>query len=122
MFAFFAVYPPTEVVSFGLSIPTLFSSLLGSEHMFFIYYHMLRILVTIVVHGILPLGYFIFIGTFSDQLLFDRAKLSIWWHIYFNFSILIALLAFSLAFYWKRNYFSQHPVAVKLKRFSSNSF
>jgi hypothetical protein len=78
------------------------------------------------VHGMLPLGYFVFMGTFSDQpliyqLLFDREKLSIWWQIYFNVSILFAVFVFSLVYYWKQNKFCQHPVAVKLKRFSSNS-
>ncbi len=104
LFAFFLVYPPNEVISLGFSIPTLFSSLLGSEQMHFIHYHMIRILITVTIHSFLPLGYFLYIGTFSEDLeLFDLKNLNLAWRIYLGFSILFALALLTLVYYWKVN-------------------
>lgn len=88
--------------------------------MFFIYHHMLRILVTLIVHSLLPLGYFLFMGTFSDLDLFNLPSLSLFWFAYLQVSILFAVFMLSLCYYWKQNDFSNHPVACKLSKFASN--
>lgn len=111
------MYPPTEVVSLGLSIPTLFAQVLGSEQMFFIFHHMNRILVTLSVHCLLPLGYFIFMATFST----DFVTLNSFWQLYLNISILVAVFFLSLVYYWKVNNYNNHLVAQKLKKFARAS-
>lgn len=115
LFAFFLIYPPNEIISLGFSIPTLFSSMLGSEQMHFIHYHMVRILITISIHSLLPLGYYLFIGFFSETShLFDIGSISSFWRIYLSLSILFAVTVLTLVYYWKMNNFCNHPVGIKL--------
>ena len=120
LFTLFAIYPPNEVVSFGFSIPTLFASVLGSEQMHLIHYHMIRIMITLVIHSLLPLGYFIFIGTFSQESnLFDLANLSLAWKAYLSVSLLFAVGVITYVYYWKMDNFNEHPISIKLRKFSS---
>lgn len=57
LFTFCIIYPPTEFVSAGFTIPQLLDNYLGSENTNFISYHMKRITVTAFIHSVLPLGY-----------------------------------------------------------------
>ena len=56
LFSFCVVYPPNELLQLGFSIQNIFSSLLGSEQLYFIYYHMIRISLSMCVHSLLPIG------------------------------------------------------------------
>lgn len=102
LFAFFLIYPPNEVISLGFSIPTLFSSALGSEQMHFVHYHMKRALITISIHSLLPLGYYLFLGVFAENSnLLDVASVSPFWKAYLSFSVLLAIGILTLVHYWK---------------------
>lgn len=57
LFSICVVYPPTEFVSAGFTIPQLLENWLGSENTNFIGYHMKRISYTALIHSCLPLGY-----------------------------------------------------------------
>ncbi|XP_072942265.1 E3 ubiquitin-protein ligase TM129 isoform X2 [Epargyreus clarus] len=57
LFSICVIYPPTEFVSAGFTIPQIFDGCLGSENTNFITYHMKRIAITAMVHAMLPLGY-----------------------------------------------------------------
>ncbi|XP_045534020.1 E3 ubiquitin-protein ligase TM129 [Papilio machaon] len=57
LFSFCVIYPPTEFVAAGFTIPQIFEGFLGSENMNFIGYHMKRITITAFFHSCLPLGY-----------------------------------------------------------------
>ncbi|XP_068627830.1 E3 ubiquitin-protein ligase TM129 [Battus philenor] len=57
MFCFCVIYPPTEFVAAGFTIPQIFEGFLGSENVNFIGYHMKRITLTAFIHSSLPLGY-----------------------------------------------------------------
>ncbi|XP_045764082.1 E3 ubiquitin-protein ligase TM129 [Maniola jurtina] len=57
LFSICVVYPPTEFISAGFTIPQLLDSYLGSENVNFIGYHMKRISITALIHSALPLGY-----------------------------------------------------------------
>ena len=121
LFAFFLIYPPNEVVSAGLSIPAIFSSALGSEQMHFIHYHMVRVLITIVIHAMIPIGYYLYLGFFSTDLnLFNFSSLGLFWKLYVGVSILFAIFWLTLVYYWKMNNFSNHPIASCLRLFARN--
>ncbi len=101
LFAFFLIYPPNEVISIGFSIPTLFSSVLGSEQLHFIQYNIIRTLITIAIHSLLPLGYYVFLGLFADNSnLFDLVSTSPFWKAYLSVSVLFAIGLLSLVYYW----------------------
>jgi hypothetical protein len=53
------IYPPVEFVSAGFTIPCVFSRVLGSEDEDFVSYHIKRVIVTLGVYSVLPLGYII---------------------------------------------------------------
>lgn len=121
LISFFLIHPPQEVQSAGFSIPSLFSSLLGSEESFFIHYHIVRISITIAIHSLIPLGYFLVIGFFQPELrLFEIINLNYLWKIYFSISVLIAIGLVTLVFYWYMSSFDNHPIARQLEKFSSN--
>ena len=122
LFSFFLIYPPTELQLLGFSIPTLFSSYLGSEQLCFIHYHIIRICLTIQIHSLLPLGYYLFMAlSMPDLNLFNISELSIIWKIYLMFSVLFAAGLLTLIFYWKMNEYSNHPIVAKLKTLSQTN-
>ena len=66
LLSFILIYPPSEIVTLGLTIQTIFSSYLGSEQMFFIEYHIKRILLQMSIQCFIPLGLsFLFLFFFN---------------------------------------------------------
>ena len=59
LLCFCFIAPPTEFVSAGLTIQNVLSSLLGSEDMNFIHYHIKRTTATLIIHSLLPLGTYV---------------------------------------------------------------
>jgi hypothetical protein len=115
LFAFFLVYPPTEIQLLGFSIPTLFASSLGSEQLVFIHHQIARICLTVFIHGLLPLGYYIFIGlNWPDANLFDMNAVSVYWRVFFLISVSIAAGVTTLVYYWRMDNFKNHPLATCL--------
>ncbi len=56
LFSFILIHPPTEIVSLGFTLQTIFSTYLGSEQLYFVEYHVKRILLQLAVHSFIPLG------------------------------------------------------------------
>ncbi|CAK1551520.1 unnamed protein product [Leptosia nina] len=93
LFSICVVYPPTEFVSAGFTIPQVFEGFLGSENTNFIKYHMKRITITVLLHASLPLGYIVTLwcsGEHGEWLLFSLIataliptfmlyKVTCWW-------------------------------------------
>jgi hypothetical protein len=123
LIAFFLVFPPDELQSIGLTIPSLFSSYLGNEHSDFVYFHIKRINLTLVVHGFIPLGYYLFIGFYLPRLnLFDFAHLDVFSKLYLSISICVAIAASTLAYYWTTNDYSNNPILKKLASIAGSDF
>lgn len=53
------IYPPTEFVSAGFTIPSIFYYILGNEHESFVQYHLKKSCLNLLVYSLLPLGYII---------------------------------------------------------------
>ncbi|CAF1033404.1 unnamed protein product, partial [Brachionus calyciflorus] len=106
-------------VSAGFSIPTLFSSILGSEELYFVHYHIIRICITVLIHSFLPIGYYIFIGLCLPELsLFNFNSLNLYWSIYLTFSVLFFIGICTFVYFWYMNSFECHPIVKQLKKFS----
>lgn len=100
------IYPPTELVTAGFTIPQLFEGLLGSENVNFVSYHMRRTSITMVVHSFLPIGYWfaLFLGGWrSEWLLFT---FTCCWMI-------VLLFAYKIICWWE-NKKQAHPVVRTL--------
>lgn len=61
------IYPPIEFISSGLTISSVFGSLLGSEDEEFIRYHLKRSTITLFVYSMLPLGYILGLFCFAFE-------------------------------------------------------
>ena len=119
LFAFFLIFPSNEVISSGFTIPSLFSSILGSEHLYFIHHHIIRTCLTICIHSILPLGYYIFIGIFVPSFRLFSLECSIYWKIYLSASILFATTLLLMVHTWSRDNYARHPICKQLKKLAN---
>ncbi|XP_015114489.1 E3 ubiquitin-protein ligase TM129 [Diachasma alloeum] len=110
------IYPPTEFVSAGLTIPELFSSWLGSEYDEFVQYHIKRSIVTLFVHSLLPFGYIIglsLLGHLDAAQVFLGTEHPLW--LTLSICALVGpIYALNLIVNWSRNHFSKHPIAKAL--------
>lgn len=66
------IYPPNEIIACGLTIPDLFSSILGLEYQELIVYHIRRSSLMLFIYSILPLGYVLglFVLGYQDEVTF----------------------------------------------------
>lgn len=66
IFSIGLIYPSTEFISAGVTIPHIFQNLLGNEHETFIAYHIKKSYVTLQVYSLLPLGYILLSCIFGN--------------------------------------------------------
>ncbi|KAK3095449.1 hypothetical protein FSP39_014806 [Pinctada imbricata] len=115
-FALCLIAPPTEFVSAGLTIQNVMSNYLGSEEFNFIYYHIKRSTITLLVHSLFPLGYYIGLGFFAPHLqLLTPWKTGSLWQIYLGLSCVCIIISSILAFWWTKKKFNKHPIAQQLE-------
>lgn len=110
LFSICVVYPPTEFVTAGFTIPQLSERYLGSENVNFIGYHMKRITLTAFIHSALPLGYIVtlyFGGERSSWLLAGFA----------GTAILPLLMAYKIVCWWENK--TRHPAVSPLVAYVS---
>ncbi|KAL4232340.1 hypothetical protein ACF0H5_009909 [Mactra antiquata] len=109
------ITPPVEVISAGLTVQNIFSNVLGSETINFVYYHIKRSSVTLVVHSFLLLFYYITLGWFQPQLqLYVPWKAALQYQLVLAIALTIFIGACSVVYYWSRNNWNNHPIATQL--------
>lgn len=114
-FSALLIAPPTEFISAGLTIQNIFSSLLGSEDINFVYYHIKRTSLTVIIHSLFPLCYYILLGWFAPQLnLFSPWSLPVLGQLYLGVSITIVLMSTCIVLYWSFSDWNNHPLARQL--------
>lgn len=114
------ILPPKEFAAAGLTIQNLFSSYLGSKDVDFIGYHIRRTWVTVVVHSLLPVVYYIGLTVVSPELqLLKFTQLS-------SFALLFALCCFgaalcglALGLLWTYSKYNYHPLVNDLKKYGT---
>ncbi|XP_070540927.1 E3 ubiquitin-protein ligase TM129-like [Ptychodera flava] len=107
--------PPQEFQSAGLTIQNLLSHWLGSEELHFVYYHMKRTTATVVFHSLIPIGYYIGLAIAVPDLdLWNISQVRLLWKVYLICSVIFCIVSCSLAFYWSRKKWNNHPIAIKL--------
>lgn len=120
IFAFCFVFPPSAFVSVGLTVAQLFDSLLGSEALQFVPYHLRRTSITLIVHSYLPLGYFM------GLLIVEGWERSV---ILLHSSLGLALLCLSVLFHiycvmkvrkWSQNKWENHPIVKGLTKYADS--
>lgn len=121
IFSFGIVYPPAEFVSIGLTINHIFASILGSEDIEFVQYHLRRTCLTLIVHAFLPLIYICFYYLKFNVLLeydaIDAPITFLVWNSLVAFALFAPTAASGLVFYWHQNDWDKHPIVNNLRKY-----
>lgn len=121
IFVFCFVFPPSAFVSAGITVANLFESLLGSEDLQFMQYHLRRTGTTVFVHSCLPLGYFCGLVLVEGlQQLLSLVQNPIWLSVVI-FCVLLPLIAAAKVFFWWHNNWKSHPLVTSLSAYGSDT-
>ncbi|KAM9330336.1 E3 ubiquitin-protein ligase TM129 [Gastrophryne carolinensis] len=115
VFAVCFVFTPNEFHSAGITVQNLLSCWLGSEDLAFIHYHVRRTTATLLVHSLLPLGYYIGMcfAAPEKQLYYLHTAGEVWQALVLV-SVALPALAGLLVLYWSQNRWGKHPLARTL--------
>ena len=120
IFSFCFVFPPSAFVSAGLTVSNILDSWLGSEDLQFIVYQLRRTSATILVHCLLPLGYFG--GLALTEGLQEVALLlqSLFWKCLLCVAIILPILAKIRIWLWWNNNWQSHPLVKSLSSYANS--
>ncbi|KAG9479513.1 hypothetical protein GDO78_011509 [Eleutherodactylus coqui] len=109
------VFTPNEFHSAGITVQNLLSGWLGSEDVAFTQYHVRRTTATLLVHSLLPMGYYIgMCFAAPEKQLYYFYAVSDGWRIFALFAVILPTAAGFLALYWSRKRWTNHPLARAL--------
>lgn len=103
----------------GFTIENLFSNYLGSESILFIQYHIKRSCLTLFVHSLIPLVYFLIYFLYFDSKYFRREISP--WTILLMMSVLLPLGVTTLIYYYKRDNWKNHPIPKILENYCNSA-
>ena len=98
----------------GLTVADLFSSWLGSEDVQFVDYHVRRTFATVIVHSLLPLGFFAGLLVVQGYRVLLALLNSPPWVAVFALSILFPVFQLARVWSWRRNFWENHPLMKSL--------
>ncbi|XP_018410267.1 PREDICTED: E3 ubiquitin-protein ligase TM129 [Nanorana parkeri] len=115
VFAVCFVFTPNEFHSAGITVQNLLSGWLGSEDLSFIHYHIRRTTATVLVHSLLPLGYYVgMCFAAPENNLYYVYTASEGWKAFALMAVALPTLMSLLALYWSQKRWSNHPLARTL--------
>ncbi|XP_076245126.1 E3 ubiquitin-protein ligase TM129 [Calliopsis andreniformis] len=116
------IYPPTEFISAGLTVNSIFLNWLGSENEFFVQYHIRRSIITLFIHSILPFGYAFGLILFgyvdTVRILVDHENL---WLTFLICTMFLPVYTLSKILIWSMNNWARHPIAKNLMIYCNNN-
>lgn len=95
----------------GFTIENMFSKYLGSEEIMFVHYHINRSCLSMLIHSILPVGYFFIHFFFFEIDWEDEGSFmeQMWWTLNIA-SMILPLVVMTLIWSYKRKNWSTHPI------------
>lgn len=105
----------------GVTIENLFANYLGSETLLFVQYHINRSCLTLLVHSVLPLIYFLIYYLHFDNLSFGDSIFKYFWMTLTCLAVILPFAVTGLICYYKRNNWENHPIAKILKRYCNST-
>ncbi|KAL7302326.1 hypothetical protein TKK_0004989 [Trichogramma kaykai] len=123
LISFCIVYPPTECEEAGLTIKTLLSGALGSESNEFIQYHIRRSCITLLIHSMLPLLYFVglFLIPSDDFNEYFSISENFWTLILFTCSLIYTISILVKISNWYNSKWKTHPIVKNLLVYCNDS-
>jgi len=118
------IYQAKEFASSGFSPESILSinDWIGSEEIRFFKYHIKRTCGTLVLHSLLPLGYFVGYSYFISIVDRKYSSMMAFWtlsptfYVLLIISVLVPLAVISLAWYWSLANWERHPFLYQLKK------
>ncbi|XP_075239628.1 E3 ubiquitin-protein ligase TM129-like [Convolutriloba macropyga] len=120
--AFFIVVPPHEIRAAGFSIEYLFCNYLGNEMRDFVGYQIRRTSLNILIHSLLPIGYY-FSGVLCTDYFYKYLTETavFYWAAYVSCSLLIALYGVICFVKYSVRCHALHPLAISLRHQAAGS-
>lgn len=122
IFCFCFVFPPSAFISIGLTVANILDSWLGSEDLQFVQYQLKRSTSTMIIHSVLPLGYFgglaLSEGIYALLALIQN---SYSWLVFFNLCLLLPLFTTANVFLWTSANWQTHPLVRSLSKYAANN-
>ncbi|XP_023018024.2 E3 ubiquitin-protein ligase TM129 isoform X2 [Leptinotarsa decemlineata] len=117
------VYPPTEFVSAGLTLQSIFGAVLGCEHEKFVTFHIRKSCLNLLVYSLLPLGFIILSCTleYTEGISSIFSSVPVLWKILYTSSIVLPMVCLYELKNWTRNEYENHPIALNISKFSNSS-
>ncbi|XP_065916833.1 E3 ubiquitin-protein ligase TM129-like isoform X2 [Dysidea avara] len=109
---------PQEMKSAGITIEALFSKYFGDEDMHFIYYHIRRTTLITILHCCIPLLYCLGLNWVEPDLS-EFIPVELVWLLVIV-SVVMALIGCALGYWWHRNKWANHPIAVSLASYNQS--
>ncbi|XP_050506847.1 E3 ubiquitin-protein ligase TM129 [Diabrotica virgifera virgifera] len=117
------IYPPTEFITAGVTIPNIFSFLLGNEHENFIGYHINKSCLYLIFYSVLPIGYLIlsfFLG-FNNVITDLSLSIPLLPSCFFTFAVILPIISVMEAWKWTTDRCERHPIVLNLTKFCNNN-
>ena len=103
----------------GLTVPNLCGSWLGSENLQFVQYHLRRTVATIIIHSLLPLGFFVGLAVFESYVSLLTVLDSLLGLTAFAVSIFLPAYNVFQIWSWKQRGWKTHPFVQNLSRYAT---
>nr|DBA29390.1 TPA: hypothetical protein GDO54_009618 [Pyxicephalus adspersus] len=109
------VFTPNEFHSAGITVHNMLSRWLGTEDKAFVHFHIKRTTATVLVHSLIPLGYYLGMCIAApEKQLYYIYTVSKGWKAFILMSVVLPTLAGLLTLYWSQNGWGNHPLARTL--------
>ncbi|XP_022181873.1 E3 ubiquitin-protein ligase TM129 [Myzus persicae] len=106
----------TEFVSNGLTVESLFDTVIDKEYNNFILHHIKRTSYSIIVHSGLPFVYLLGTLLVNDN---EKAFVSVYFYELIFLALLPIFYSYSVVSKWKSNNWANHPLSIILNRYNS---
>lgn len=120
LLSFVAVFPPQAFEYFGLTVETLFKSIIGtygSERINFIRYHQKRILFTLAFYFLIPVTYFL-----MHFIYYGFKEVSGFWRFAHSVCLFVVFFGFPMIYlHCVPNNWEKHPLSQKLSLFANRN-
>lgn len=97
----------------------MFASYLGSESVLFVQYHINRSCLTLLIHSVIPVIYFMIYFLYFD-LSFGDSVLQYFWILLIVLSVILPFAVLAMIYRYKTNNFENHPIPRILSKYSNS--
>ncbi|KAG5897112.1 hypothetical protein JTB14_014100 [Gonioctena quinquepunctata] len=112
-----------EFISAGLTIQSIFGSILGNEHEKFVLYHIRKSCLNLLIYSLLPIGFIVLSSLlgYMEEVMSLFTTVPIFYKLFFTSSIVLPLVCLYELNNWTRNEHANHPIVVNISKFCNRN-